>query len=89
MSIKISKDEIKEYEMLKLKSQMTLLNEKKILFERKYGVSLEEFKDSITNKEEDFQEWDDFIEWKAAVEAEEELKRKLAEIENAKDIQII
>ena len=37
---------------------------------------------------EDFEEWDDYIEWKAYVRTLEELKEKLREIENAKDVRI-
>ncbi len=89
MSIKISKDEIKEYEKMKIKSQITLLNEKNILFENKYGASIEDFNESMKNKQENFEEWDDYIEWKATVEAIKDLKTKLDEIENAKDIQVV
>ncbi|MHA1649084.1 MAG: hypothetical protein ACTSYB_02730 [Candidatus Helarchaeota archaeon] len=84
MIIKISKDEIKEYEKLKILSQLTLLKEKVLLFEKKYGVSLEEFKKNIPNRPENFEEWDDFIEWKTVIETIKELKLKLVEIENAK-----
>ena len=89
MSIKITKEEIKEYEKLKIISKITLLKEKISLFEIKYGGTIGEFKESMSKKEEDFQEWDDFIEWKATVEALDDLKKKLADIKNAKDIQII
>ncbi|NVM55439.1 MAG: hypothetical protein HWN66_17160 [Candidatus Helarchaeota archaeon] len=89
VSIKISKDEIKEYEKLKITSQLTLLKEKITLFEKKYSASIEEFKQSMSDRHENFEEWDDYIEWKAAVEAYNDLKNKLAEIENAKDIQVV
>ena len=89
MSIKISKDEIKEYEKLKILSQLTLLKEKISLFEKKYSASLDTFIKSMTARNEDFEEWDDYIEWKATTKALEDLNNLLAEIENAEDIQLI
>ena len=89
MSIKISKDEIKEYEKLKLLSQRTLLKEKNTLFENKYGQSIEDFRINLEKKEEKFEEWDDYIEWKAVEAALKDLKIKLVEIENAKDIKLV
>ena len=89
MSIKISKDEIKNYEKLKIISQQTLLKEKIKLFEKKYSVSFNTFVKSLPNNEEAFEAWDDYIEWKAAIETLKDLKAKLAEIENANDIEIV
>ena len=39
-------------------------------------------------REEDFEAWDEYIEWKAYVRTCEELKRKLKEIEKAEGIRI-
>jgi len=89
LTIKISKDEIKEYEKLKVLSQLTLLREKIALFEKKYGTSIDEFKEQMEQKEEKFEEWDDYIEWKANEAAMIDLNNKLTEIENAKVIKII
>ena len=89
VSIKISKDEIKEYEKLKIISRLTLLKEKIQIFEKKYSSTLEDFKKSLGEKEEKFEEWDDYIEWKACVEAYNDLQAKIAEIENAKDIKVV
>ena len=87
--IEISKKEIKEYEKLKIISELTMIREKNKLFERKYECSLDEFKQKITEKDENFEEWDDFIEWTAYKESEKNLIEKLDEIENAQDINII
>jgi len=37
---------------------------------------------------EDFERWDDFIEWKAYSESVLELESRLREIEDAKDVRI-
>ena len=89
MSIKISKDEIKEYEKMKVLSRLTLLKEKIALFQKKYGMSIEEFYKQLEKKEEKFEEWDDYIEWNAVEASFKDLTNKLTEIENAKDIKVV
>lgn len=86
--IEISTKEIKEYEKLKIISELTMIREKNRLFERKYECSLDEFKQKIVKKDENFKEWDDFIEWTAYKESEKNLIEKLDEIKNAQDIKI-
>ena len=86
--IEISRKEIKEYEKLKIISELTMIREKNRLFEKMYECSLDEFKQRFANKDENFDEWDDFIEWTAYKESERNLIEKLEEIENAQDINI-
>jgi len=88
MGIVVSSDEIKEYEELKIISQLTPIREKIKFFENKYGCSFEEFERKLKEKEEKFEEWDDYIEWKAYVESLRDLERKLKEIKDAKDIRV-
>ena len=87
--IEISTKEIKEYKKLKIISELTMIREKNRLFERKYKCSLDEFKQKFTKNDENFKEWDDFIEWTAYIESEKNLIDKLDEVENAQDINII
>lgn len=89
MDIIISKDEIKEYEKLKIITEITLIKEKISLFETKYGCALDAFKKKMEDHEEIFEEWDDYIEWKANLDILGDLKEKLIKIENAKKIKII
>ena len=86
--IEISTKEIKEYEKLKIISELKMIREKNLLFERKYECSLDEFKQKIAGKDENFKEWDDFIEWTAYKESERNLIEKLDEVENAQNIKI-
>ena len=88
MGIIVSSDEIKEYEKLKIISQLTPVREKIRFFENKYGCSFEEFERKLKEKEEKFEEWDDYIEWKAYIEGLRDLERKLKEIKDAKDIRV-
>jgi len=87
--LKLSKDEIKEYEKLKIISQMAPLKGKIELFEKKYRCRFKEFEKDIKRKErEDFGAWDDYIEWKAYLKTMQELETKIKEIEDALDITI-
>ncbi|KFD40973.1 hypothetical protein HY02_10505 [Peptococcaceae bacterium SCADC1_2_3] len=86
--LEVSKSEIKEYQKLKIISEMVLLKEHIKLFEQKYGCNFEEFEGRIKQAAEDFESWDDCLEWKAYQRSFEELKKKIGEIERAKDIRI-
>ncbi len=89
MEILISRKDIIEYEKLKIISKIAPIKEKIKFFEKKYKCSFEEFEKKILNKnKEKFEEWDDYIEWKAYVESLRELERKLREVENAENIRI-
>ena len=51
-------------------------------FERKYGVSFEEFKVKVERaSQENFEEWDDLIEWEAYHRAYEEWRERYEELE--------
>jgi hypothetical protein len=86
--LEVSKSEIKEYQKLKIISEMVLLKEHIKLFEQKYECSFKEFEANIKQVAEDFASWDDYLEWKAYQRSFEDLKKKIGEIERAKDIKI-
>ncbi len=88
MGIVVSGDEIKEYKKLKIISQLTLIKEKIRFFEKKYGCSFDEFERKIKEGKERFEEWDDYIEWKAYFESLKDLEKRLREISDAEDIRI-
>ncbi|HDQ00469.1 MAG TPA: hypothetical protein ENN22_14985 [bacterium] len=69
---------------LKIKAQlkMEFYRSKMLPFERRYNISLEEFKKRFNSKaEEKFEEWDDFIEWEASFNSYNEWKQRFEEIE--------
>jgi len=78
-----------EYTKLKFLSEITLTKEKLNLFENKYDCTLEVFRTRIEKSEEKFEEWDDYIERNAYSERLNDLKKKLNELDNAKDIKIV
>lgn len=86
--LEVSKSEIKEYQKLKIISEAALLKEHIKLFEQKYGCHFTEFEARIKQTAEDFVSWDDYLEWKAYQRSFEELRKKIGEIERAKDIRI-
>ncbi len=89
MSISSSFDEIKQYEKLKLISELSLVKVKLDLFEKLYNCTFEEFEQHFQHTtEEHFEEWDDYIEWKAYREKKTTLEKKMDELKNAKDIRI-
>jgi hypothetical protein len=88
MRITVTKDELKEYEKLKIISQLTPLKEKIRLFESKYKCSFEQFEKKINEEQENFGKWDDYIEWKAYIETFKDLTTKLKEAEDATDIKV-
>lgn len=88
MRIIITKDELLEYEKLKIISQLTPAKEKIKLFEYKYKCPFEQFENKIKEKTEDFEKWDDYIEWKAYMETIQDLITKLKEIDDATDIEV-
>ena len=64
--ITISKKNVADRILLSNLAELRLLSDKIALFEKKYKTTLSEFENKIkTQKEENFEMWDDFIEWKA------------------------
>ena len=86
--LEVFEDEIKEYKRLKIISEMVLVREHIRLFEQKYGCSFQDFEKRVQQEAENFTQWDDYIEWKAYQKSFEGLKKKIGEIEHAKDIRI-
>jgi hypothetical protein len=90
MDIVVSKDEIKEYEKLKVVAETTLTKEKLELFEKKHQCTFKEFEKKVRGGEiqENFQEWDDYIEWKAYEESLRNLQQRSKAIDDARNIKV-
>lgn len=87
-SIVVSVDDIKAFEKLKLISQMAPVKERIGSFEGKYGCTLKAFEEQLRQLPEDFERWDDFIEWKAYADSLKDLESKLKKIEDATNFRI-
>lgn len=66
-----------------------MTKEKTTLFEKKYGCSIDAFRKRMEKTDESFEEWDDYIEWKANFELLKDLENKLVKLDNAKNIKIV
>ena len=69
---------------LKLKAQLKMeyYQSKMLPFEKKYKIPFEEFKSRFNLKnKENFEQWDDFIEWEASFDLYKEWKKRLEEVE--------
>jgi len=84
----VSKRDILLHEKLRILSEIAPIKEKLRLFEEKYGMTLEEFERRLKSSEESFEEWDDYIEWRAYLKKLKELESRLKEIENAQRIRV-
>lgn len=85
--LNVSREEIKTFEKLNVISQIAPIRDKIRYFEKKYGCTLEVF-EARQKGEEDFERWDDYIEWKAYTEKLKDLELTLKEIEHAQDISV-
>jgi len=87
-SITVSAKDIKTFEKLKLISQIAPLKERIRSFERKYECDLKALEAKSKQLPEDFDRWDDFIEWKAYADSLKDLEARLRKIEDATNIRI-
>ncbi len=82
MSIEICEKEIKRYTKLKIIGDLVPIKEHIKYFEKKYGLSYDEFEKQISETDEEFERWDDYIEWKAYQKKIADLNKSLDSIEN-------
>ena len=66
-TIEVKKEEVINVLRLDLISEIQALKKAIELFEKKYGKSLKEFEKEVLEGKEDFEKWDDYMEWKAFV----------------------
>ena len=64
--IEITKNRVAEWMLLSYMAELKLLSDKIDIYENKYGIAFPEFEKKVKiEKTENFEMWDDFIEWKA------------------------
>jgi hypothetical protein len=79
----IDKQEISQLLLLDYMGSLHSAEEQLRLFERKYQTTLEEFSVSLkASDQEDFEAWDDYMEWKAYRRVSEDLSQKIEEIKH-------
>jgi len=52
------------------------------IYEQKYGKSLAQFEHQLENEQEEFEHYDDYIDWKAAVKWQDVLEERIEELKH-------
>ena len=79
----LTKKQIGNWVLLDYLSQRQVYSEKISLLEKKYESDLHSFEDRIENAvDENFEAWDDLIEWKAYHQLLSEITAKITDIRN-------
>jgi hypothetical protein len=78
----ITKRQAAESLLLELLSEKHHIADKILFFERKYQTEFETFEKRVTERDEDFQIWDDYMEWKAYKNMFTDVLKKIDSIKN-------
>ena len=68
-----TQESLKDFESLIKFYDLHIVKEKVSLFEKKYGKTFSEFEKEVLS-EENFEKWDDYLEWKAYLKSLKELE---------------
>ncbi len=78
----IDKEKVKDMYFAALMHDFHRVTEKIRLFEMKYSSSFEDFENSLdTSEKEDFEKWDDYMEWKGCVQVMHKISRERKDLE--------
>jgi hypothetical protein len=79
----IDKHRVADWMLLSHLAEQRQLHEKILLYEKKYGQTFKEFRNKTNQKEnEDFQEWDDLIEWQAYINFHSHITKTINDIKS-------
>lgn len=73
----VSKNEVADLLRLDLMARLREAKEKESLYRRTHQQSFETFKQTVRQGEEDFEQWDDYVEWKAYRKVRRDLEQKI------------
>jgi hypothetical protein len=88
-TIEVKKEAVINVLRLELISEIQALKKSLELYEIKYGKSLKEFEKEVLEGKEDFEKWDDYMEWKAYENTCKDRLSHLKDLKNAKNIRVI
>ena len=80
----IDKKHISELLLMEAYADLHKVKDKINMFERKYNRKFEDFEDSMNSEEENFEKYDDYIEWKAYMTQLKDLQQKISDIKSGK-----
>lgn len=81
----VSKDEGAELLTLDVRARLWEAKEKESLFERTHQQSFEAFEQTVLQREEDFDQWEDYVEWKAYRSVRRDLEQKMDVLNRIED----
>ena len=73
----VSKSEVADLLRLDLMARLREAEEKEALYRRTHQQSFEAFEQTVQQGEEDFERWDDYVEWKAYRRVRQNLEQKI------------
>lgn len=81
----VSKDEVAGLLELDVMARLREAKEKESLFERTHQQSFGAFEQTVLQEEEDFEQWDDYTEWKAYRSVRRDLEQKMDALNRIED----
>ena len=75
--ITISKNNISEWLLLDMFSEMHIAKDKIRFYEKKYNTSFSIFEKQINSEKENIDQYDDYIEWKAYIRMLQSIEKKI------------
>ncbi len=79
--LEISREHVQNMMRLELLAQQRETDDQITAFEKKYGCTFAEFEAQVNAETENFEHWDDYLEWKAAVNVRATLAQNLTELQ--------
>ena len=80
----IDRKHISELLLMEAYADLHKVKDKINMFERKYNRKFEDFEYSMNSEKEDFEKYDDYIEWKAYISQLKDLQQKISDIKSGK-----
>lgn len=78
--MEVNATEYREFQRFKLIPELAILKDRVKLFEQKYKMNFEKFEVYVAENKENFDDWDNLIEWKAYLESIKNIKQKLEKL---------
>lgn len=73
----VSKNEVADLLRLDLMARLREAEEKERIYRQRHQQSFETFEQTVQQEEEDFEQWDDYVEWKAYRNVRRDLEQKI------------
>jgi len=80
----IDKNHISELVLMEAYADLHKTKDKINMFEKKYNRKFEDFEDLIHSEEENFDKYDDYIEWKVYINHLKDIQQKINDIKSGK-----